>query len=125
MSRASERPKLWLPQYWPTWFGLGVFRLTSELPWSVQRLFARVLGVLTYYVIPIRRHVVFVNLRLCFPEKSEAEIRKIARAHYYSLALGLFETCCGWWSDASRLPVHRIYGREHLAAAVAQKKGVI
>ena len=75
MSRASEKPRLWLPQHWPMWFGLGVFRLASELPWSVQRALAKLLGAFTYHVIPIRRHVVLVNLQLCFPEKSAAEIR--------------------------------------------------
>lgn len=125
MSRASEKPRLWLPQHWPMWLGLAVFRLASELPWGVQRALAKVLGAFTYHVVPIRRRVVLVNLRLCFPEKTEAEIRAIARAHYDSLALGLFETCCGWWSDAKRLPPHRIVGREHLAQAVAGGKGVI
>ena len=125
MSRASEKPRLWLPQHWPMWFGLGVFRLASELPWSVQRALAKLLGAFTYHVIPIRRHVVLVNLQLCFPEKSAAEIRAIARAHYDSLALGLFETCCGWWSEPKRLPPHRIVGREHLAQAAAQGKGVV
>lgn len=125
MSRASEKPPLWLPQHWPMWLGLGVFRLASELPWSIQRALAKVLGAFTYYVIPIRRRVVFVNLRLCFPEKSASEIRALARAHYDSLALGLFETCCGWWSEPKRLPPHRILGREHLAQAAAGGKGVV
>src|SRR5688500_7135977 len=108
MSRASEKPRLWLPQHWPMWVGLVVFRVVATLPWSVQRGLARILGAGVYHLIPIRRKVVFVNLRLCFPEKSEAEIRTIARAHYDSLALGLFETCCGWWTDAKDLPAHRI-----------------
>jgi Kdo2-lipid IVA lauroyltransferase/acyltransferase len=79
----------------------------------------------TFYLIPIRRHVVFVNLRLCFPEKSEREIRALARAHYDSLALGLFETCLGWWADARRLPSHRLVGGEHLSEALALGKGVV
>jgi Kdo2-lipid IVA lauroyltransferase/acyltransferase len=125
MSRASEKPRLWLPQHWPMWVGLVVFRVVSKLPWSVQRGLARILGAVVYYLIPIRRRVVFVNLRLCFPKKSEAEIRAIARAHYDSLALGLFETCCGWWTDAKDLPAHRIEGREHLEQAAAHGKGVV
>jgi len=125
MSRASEKPRLWLPQHWPMWLGLGVFRVVSELPWSIQRALARTVGETFYRLIPIRRHVVFVNLRLCFPEKSDAEIKAIARAHYHSLALGLFETCCGWWADVKRLPSHRIIGAEHLEAAVAKGKGVV
>lgn len=125
MSRASEQPRLWLPQHWPMWIGLWAFRLLTKLPWSAQRTLARALATLVYHCIPIRRHVVFVNLRLCFPEKTEKEIRAIARAHYDSLALGLFETCNGWWAAAADLPPHRLEGGEHLAAALAQGKGSV
>jgi KDO2-lipid IV(A) lauroyltransferase len=125
MSRASEKARLWLPQHWPTWAGLAIFRLLTELPWSVQRLLARALGAFTYHVVPIRRHVVMVNLRLCFPEKSAAEIRAIARAHYDSLALGIFETCMAWWAPARRLPAHRIVDGPLLAQAIAERRGVI
>lgn len=125
MSRASEQPRLWLPQHWPMWVGLGLFRILTKFPWSVQCALARALGIFVYYVIPIRRHVVFVNLRLCFPEKSESDIRALARAHYRSLALGLFETCNGWWTDSAKLPRHELIGGENLAHALSLKKGVV
>jgi KDO2-lipid IV(A) lauroyltransferase len=95
------------------------------LPWAVQRGLAAALGLFAYYVVPIRRHVVHVNLRWCFPELSETQRRRLARAHYRSLALGLFETCAAWWTRASQLPPHRIVGREHLDAAIARGHGVI
>jgi KDO2-lipid IV(A) lauroyltransferase len=107
------------------WLGLGFFWLASKLPWSLQRAFARVIASVVYHLIPIRRRVVFTNLRLCFPEKSSAEIRAIARAHYDSLALGLFETCRAWWAGAGDLPPHRLVGQEHLQRAIAPGKGVI
>jgi KDO2-lipid IV(A) lauroyltransferase len=88
-------------------------------------MFARGLGWFAYYFAPVRRHVVFVNLRLCFPEKSRREIRTLARAHYDSLALGLIETCAAWWTDAADLPPHRIHGREHLEAALARGRGAV
>ncbi|MDD2764734.1 MAG: hypothetical protein PHE83_12255 [Opitutaceae bacterium] len=125
MSRASEQPRLWLPQYWPAWAGLGLFRLLNRLPWPVQRALARSLGWCVYHLVPIRRHVVLTNLRLCFPEKSGPEIRALARAHYGALALGLFESCAGWWTAAADLPPHRIQGREHLEAALAAGRGVV
>jgi KDO2-lipid IV(A) lauroyltransferase len=125
MSRASEQSRLWLPQHWPTWFGLGLFWLAGRLPWPVQRALATALGLFAYYIVPIRRHVVHVNLRLCFPELTETQRRRLARAHYRSLALGLFETCAAWWNDAAQLPPHRLVGREHLDAAIARGHGVI
>lgn len=124
MARASEQP-LWFPQHWPSWIGLALFWVATKLPWAMQRALGRALGTAVYYLLPIRRHVVHVNLRLCFPEKTERERRALARAHYRSLALGLFETCNAWWTDAADLPPHRLAGREHLERAIALGHGVI
>ncbi len=125
MSRASEQTRLWLPQYWPAWAGLGMFWLVDKLPWAEKRLIARALGWLAFHVIPIRRRVALTNLRLCFPEKSAKEIRALARAHYDALALGLFEVCAGWWAKAGGLPAHRIVGLEHLHRALARGRGAL
>ena len=93
--------------------------------WTEQRQLARWLGWLIFHVVPIRRRVVFTNLGLCFPEKTPAEIRALARAHYDALALGLFETCAGWWTEPQELPKYRVFGVSYLNAALARGKGVI
>lgn len=125
MSRASEQARLWLPQYWPMWFGVGLLWVLNKLPWPEKRLLARVLGGLVFHVVGIRRRVVFTNLRLCFPEKSLQEITALARAHYDSLALGIFEVCAAWWSPAAELPRVRVRGLEHLQAALARGHGAL
>ena len=125
MSRASEQSRLWLPQYWPTWLGLGIFRLLDQLPWPEKRLLARGIAWFVFHFVRIRRRVVLTNLRLCFPEKSPNEIRALARAHYDSLALGLFELCAGWWAKPADLPPHRVVGPEHLNAALAKGNGAL
>jgi len=125
MSRASEQTRLWHPRHWPTWIGLGVFRGLSLTPWPLQRALAVLLGCVIYYLVPIRRKVVLVNLHLCFPEKTEPEIRALARAHYRALAIGVFETCAAWWATPQRLPRFKIVGGEHLERAIARGKGVI
>jgi KDO2-lipid IV(A) lauroyltransferase len=125
MSRAQEQPALWLPQHWPMWLALAVLWVGDKFPWPVKRLMARGLGWFAFWIVRIRRRVVFTNLRLCFPEKSAAEIHALARAHYDSLALGLFEVCAGWWAKTPSLPAHRIVGLEHLQAALARGRGVI
>jgi len=125
MSRRSEQSRLWLPQYWPIWAGLGCFWLVNRLPWAEKHTLARGLGWFAFHVLRIRRRVVFVNLQLCFPEKSPAEIHALARAHYDSLALGLFEVCAGWWSPRKELPPFKIVGLENLTRAAAHGRGVI
>ncbi|HEY0865007.1 MAG TPA: hypothetical protein VGD97_12955 [Lacunisphaera sp.] len=125
MSRAGEHPRLWLPQHWPMWACLGFLWLADKLPWPEKRAIARILGWLVFHVVGIRRRVVFTNLKLCFPEKSLREITALARAHYDSLALGLFEVCAGWWAKPSGLPPHRLIGLEHLTAALAKGNGAL
>jgi KDO2-lipid IV(A) lauroyltransferase len=125
MSQPGEHPRLWLPQHWPMWAAVGFLWLTDKLPWPEKRVIARGLGWFVFHVLAIRRRVVFTNLRLCFPEKPLAEINAIARAHYDSLALGLFELCAGWWAPPRDLPPHRIVGLEHLRAALAKGHGAL
>lgn len=125
MSRASEQARLWMPQYWPTWLGVGFLRLVDQLPWAEKRLLARGLGWLVYHVICIRRRVVFTNLKLCFPGLSVVQISTLARAHYDALALGLFEVSAAWWARPRDLPPHRIVGLEHLHAALARGRGAL
>lgn len=105
------------------WAGMGIFWTLNLLPWTVKRVLAVALGLIIYYLIPIRRSVVATNLRLAFPELSSPERRRLALAHYQSLSLGVFETCTAWWSPTHRLPPHRIIGIEHLRDAIATGKG--
>ena len=125
MSRTGVQARLWLPHYWPAWLCLGGFWLADQLPWLEKRLLARGLAWFVFHFVRIRRKVVFTNLRLCFPEKSAAEIHALARAHYDSLALGLFEVCAGWWAPPDQLPRCRIHGLDHLRQALARGRGVI
>jgi Kdo2-lipid IVA lauroyltransferase/acyltransferase len=125
MSPAREPARLWLPQHWPMWLGIGFMWLMDKLPWVEKRILARGLGWFVFHFIRIRRRVVFTNLRLCFPDKSSREIAALARAHYCSLALGLFELCAGWWAKPEGLPPHRIVGLEHLQAALARGHGAL
>ncbi len=125
MSRASEQTRLWLPQHWPAWLGVGAFWLADKLPWPAKRLLAHGLAWFVFHFVRLRRRVVFTNLRLCLPEKTESEIRALARAHYDALALGLFEVCAGWWARTEDLPRHRIVGLSHLHDALARGHGAI
>lgn len=57
--------------------------LLSLLPlWALYLLISDVFFLLTFYVIGYRKKVVFTNLKNAFPEKNEAERKKIARKFY-------------------------------------------
>ena len=48
-----------------------------------------------YYVVRYRRKLVEKNLRLSFPEKSEAERKQIARDFYHQFCDTIVETIYG------------------------------
>ena len=70
----------------------GFVWLLSLLPLRVLYLFADICYVLLYYVVRYRRKVVMMNLRNSFPEKTEAELGKIAKGFYHHLCDILVES---------------------------------
>lgn len=69
-----------------------IILLVSRLPfWVIYRI-SDILYFLIYYVIKYRKKVVFNNLYLVFPEKSEKEITQIAKEFYSHFADMLLES---------------------------------
>lgn len=66
--------------------------LLSPLPLRVHYLISDIVFVLMYYVIRYRRRVVRKNLTSSFPEKDEAELRRIERRFYRFLGDYFVET---------------------------------
>jgi KDO2-lipid IV(A) lauroyltransferase len=82
---------------------LGFMWLLHFLPLPILGRFGEVIGTLFYYILPSRRHITLTNLRLCFPEKSEAERKQIARQHFRAYARSVFERSILWWSSEKRV----------------------
>ena len=57
--------------------------LISILPFRLLYLFSDFLYVLLYYVIGYRKEVVFNNLKLSFPDKSDDELKAIRKKFYH------------------------------------------
>lgn len=56
------------------------------------------------YTLPGRRkHIVLVNLRLCFPEKSEGERDDLAREHFRQVVRSYLERGVQWFGSARRI----------------------
>ena len=64
----------------------------SWLPFSLLYGLSDILFFIFYYLFPYRRKVVLQNLRSAFPEKLEAEIRKIEKEFYRHFCDVLVET---------------------------------
>ncbi len=77
--------------------------LFSLLPYPMLAQLGEALGVVAYHLGKKRRHICVVNLRLCFPQKSAAEIDALTRAHFRYAARSMLEQSIFWWSRRSYL----------------------
>jgi KDO2-lipid IV(A) lauroyltransferase len=66
--------------------------LLSLLPMPVLYLLSDALAAFTYHILGYRKKVVLDNLRIAFPEKSEAERKKIAKQFYHNFVDNFIET---------------------------------
>src|SRR3954470_716314 len=64
----------------------------SLLPLKVLYLFSDTVYVLLCHVFGYRRKIVIANLRIAFPDRSEAEINKIRKDFYRNFTDNFIET---------------------------------
>lgn len=69
-----------------------ILYLIALLPFRVIYAISDMLYFLFYYVFRYRKKVVFENLRKSFPERSEAELEKVAKGFYHFLCDQILES---------------------------------
>lgn len=107
-----------------TRLGLTLVWLLRLLPLQLQAAVGRAAGVLGYILARTRRRVTLTNLRLCFPEWSDAERVRVAKEHFKVVARAFLEHGILWWSSRERIQkLVRVEGLEHWQAV--QGKPVI
>jgi len=86
-------------------------KIILKIPVKCAYFMAELLGLLLYYVIRIRRKMMFTNLTRVFPEKSASEINGIIKRNYIKICKSAFEyfliqkintdnfECFGWLED--------------------------
>jgi KDO2-lipid IV(A) lauroyltransferase len=95
--------------------------LLRFLPLAVLAPLGRGLGILLYILGRERREVALTNVRLCFPDRGEAEQRRIVRAHFQSFGRSLLEHGILWWSSKARVQrLVRVEGLENWQAVAAR-----
>jgi len=114
------------PKFWLTWFGLAILRTFAFLPYPVILIIGRYIGVCAYYVIPKRRHITQVNIKLCFPNLSTHQQIDLCKSSFRSAGIGIVETALSWWGSKKRLEsLSHVTGLENIYTALKNKKGVI
>jgi len=118
--------RFWQPRYWLLWIGLGLLRLLVMLPFRIQWQIGRRIGRLMMILVPKRRRIAEINLRLCFPELDEAELHRLLRAHGESIGFSVFEIGFALWASQTRIDrLFSLEGLENLTTPLEQGQGVI
>ncbi len=119
-------PPWWQPRSWTAALGLGLLWLAGHLPYPMQSRLGRMLGRFMHLVMRKRRRIAETNLRLCFPDKSEAYRADLLRRHFQELGQALLDTGTAWWASPEEIrALGHIVGLKHLEDALARGKGVI
>lgn len=77
--------------------------LLHWLPLPILGRLGKILGLLLFYIMKLRRHITLTNLRLCFPNKTEEQRKIIAKQHFQAYTRSILERSILWWSSKSRL----------------------
>lgn len=122
----AELRSLLAPRYWGAWLLIGLLRLSIWLPYRLILPLGRGVGWIALRLGHKRRRIAEINLRLCFPERTEEERAALVREHFASLGIALFEMARAFWAADRRLrPLAHMQGVENLFDALDRGKGVI
>ena len=97
--------------------GVFLLWLMHFLPFRVLVWVGNTFGFLLYLLATERRRVATINLRLCFPDMSDAQRARLLRDHFKMFGRGLIERTILWWSSGARIrSLIRVEGVEHFDA---------
>lgn len=71
--------------------GLGLAALAGRLPFTPRRALAAGLGTLLYWLAAPRRRIAHSNLRLCFADWTEQEVRRVTAEHFRAYAAAFLD----------------------------------
>src|SRR5690606_32112658 len=94
--RAARRGRGMIGE-WLARAGLALLRLLARLPFGALRRIGILAGDLLWVLARPRRRITLTNLRLCFPDWTEARRRAVARGHFRAYARSFFDRFVFWF----------------------------
>lgn len=102
---------------WAARAGVALLRGLARLPYPVLRAIGNVAGDLAWLLARPRRHVALTNLRMCFPDWTEARRREVARGHFRAFMRSFLDRFIVWFQPEARVrELVELRGMEHVDA---------
>lgn len=102
---------------------IGLMRVLACLPLPFLRALGHALGWVLWTFARSRRHIALTNLRLCFSEKSKAEIQQIAYDHFVYFAQSLLDRSWLWHAPLKTVQSRIQWAGSQEAIALLEAKG--
>ena len=83
--------------------GLVALRGLARLPYPMIRVAGIAAGAITWWLAAPRRRITLINLRLCFPQWSEAQRVATGKAHFRYFVRSFFERFIFWFGAQARI----------------------
>ncbi len=80
-----------------------LLRTLSILPYQLVARLGSAVGAALYLLPSRRKHIVLVNLRLCFPNKSPREHDELGREHFQQVVRSYLERGYQWFGSARKI----------------------
>ena len=84
------------PKYWLNWIGIALLSIVCLLPRRSRTAFGSLIGLLAFVIAKRRRKIVGKNLRVCFPNLPDKEVKEKIVRNFRSSGTAILETFEAW-----------------------------
>lgn len=84
-------------------FAIGLLKLFALLPYGLVARIGDGLGWLLYQIPSLRKRIVHINLKLCFPEWNDERREEVAQKHFRHAIRSYLERSVQWFASAEKL----------------------
>ncbi len=84
------------PKYWLSWVGIALLSIVCLLPRRSRTAFGSLIGLLAFVIAKRRRKIVGENLRVCFPNLPDKEVKEKIVRNFRSSGTAILETFEAW-----------------------------
>ena len=114
------------PKYWINWVAIILLSIVCLFPRKSRTAFGSIIGLLAFVFAKRRKEIVEKNLRVCFPDLTDTEIKKKMVRNFKSSGTAILETFEAWvFPERDYESLVEFEGLELLTAAKKKGQGVL